>query len=83
MIPVQPARGKHWSRATADQIAFYYSKGCKLFPPMYKHYFELLTILERDGRVCLTPNATLERYHMQLQKRIEDRIRRISKAISR
>lgn len=83
MKPVPPSQGKHWSRVTADEIAFYYSKGCKLFPPLYKHYFEVLTDLEYQGRVCLTPQAVLERYHMQLQRRIEERIRKISKAISR
>lgn len=68
---------------TADEIAFYYSKGCKVFPTLYKHYFDLLTNLERQGQICLTPKATLERYHMQLQQRIEQRIRRIAKIISK
>ncbi len=83
MNTVPPPKGQHLSRVTADDIAFYYSKGCKLFPPMYKLYFELLSDLEHQGRVCLTPTATLERYHLQLQKRIEERIRKIARRIAR
>ena len=83
MKPVQQQKLKHWSRMTADEIAFYYSKGCKVFPTLYSHYFDLLTHMERHGKVCLTPNAVLERYHMQLQYRIEQRIRRIAKMVNR
>lgn len=72
---------KPWSRVTADQIAFYYAKGCKIFPPMYTLFLDQLTQLEHQGRLSLTANAILERYHLQLRRRITERVRRIAKAV--
>lgn len=81
MTTVPSPTGKHLSRVTADQIALYYSKGCKMFPTMYTLYLDQLTLLERQGKISLTPKTVLERYHLELRRRIEQRVRRISKAI--
>lgn len=75
-------KAKPWSRTTANEIAFYYAKGCKVFPPMYTMYIDQLSQLEREHKFCFTPTAILERYHLELRRRIEQRIRRITKAIA-
>jgi hypothetical protein len=83
MNPVQPQKKvKHWSRISVDEIAFYYAKGCKVFPTLYTHYIDSLSQLEHQGKISLTPKTVLERYHLQLRRRITQRVHRIAKMIS-
>jgi len=71
-----PPKGKHLSRVTVDDIAFYYSKKCRVLPSLHRQYIDDLTALEGQGKVCFTPEAILERYTMNLKKRIEEKIRK-------
>lgn len=72
MSTVPPTKGKHLSRITVDDVAFYYSKQCKVFPSVHAFYIEGLTNLESQGKVCFTPGAILERYHMNLTKKLQE-----------
>lgn len=76
MNTVPPTKGKHQSRVTVDDIAFYYSKKCRVMPALHQQYIDDLTILEKQGKVCFTPEAILERYVMNLKKRIQEKIRK-------
>jgi hypothetical protein len=71
-----PSKGKHLSRVTVDEVAFYYSKQCRVLPLVHLHYIDLLTQLESQSKVCFTPAAILERYHINLKKRNEERLRK-------
>ncbi len=79
---VQPQRLKHWSRVTVDEIAFFYAKGCKVFPTLYTHYIDSLSAMEYQGKLCLTPKAVLETYHLQLRRRITERVYRVARMIA-
>lgn len=71
-----PPKGKHPCRITVDDVAFYYSKGCKVFPTVHTFYIDSLSNLESQGKVCFTPAAILERYHMNFKKRIEQKVKK-------
>ncbi len=72
------SKGKHLSRINVDDVAFYYSKGCKIFPSVHSFYIENLTNLESQGKVCFTPAAILERYHINFKKRIEEKFKKVA-----
>lgn len=70
MSMVHSRKEKHLiSRITIDDIAFYYSKGCMIMPNLRSFYIDQLTLLEVQGKICFTPEALLERYHLNLKKR--------------
>lgn len=71
-----PHKGKHLSRITVDDVAFYYSKKCRVLPQVHLHYIELLTHLEGQGKICFTPAAILERYHLNLRKRTTEKAKK-------
>lgn len=73
-----PPKGKHLSRITVDDVAFYYSKKCKVFPSVHAFYIDGLTTLESQGKVCFTPAAILERYHMNLKKRTVEKQKKVA-----
>jgi hypothetical protein len=45
-------------------------------PLVHAFYFDELTSLESRGKICLVPTAVLERYHMNLKKRIQERAKK-------
>lgn len=73
MNTVPPQKGKALSRITADDVGFYYSQGCRVMPMLRELYFQKLSELETQGKICLTPKAILERYTINLKKRIGDK----------
>lgn len=76
MKTVPPHKGKHQSRVTADDVAFYYAKKCYVLPNLHFTYFEFLSQLESQDKICLTPAAILERYHMNLTKKLGEKRRK-------
>lgn len=78
MKPV-PSKRKHLSsRVTADEVAFYYAKKCHVLPQVYLAFIEHLTYLETHERICFTPAAVLERYHLNLAKKREQLLKKVS-----
>lgn len=73
--------GKHQKKVPVDEVAFYYANGIRVLPSIYVSYLDDLSELERKNKLCLLPNTVLERYHVELFRRIEFRIRRIAKVI--
>jgi hypothetical protein len=71
-----PSKRKHLSRITIDDVAFYYSKGCRVMPQLFDFYLEGLTQLESHGKLCFTPGAILERYHLNLKKRSQEKAKK-------
>jgi hypothetical protein len=45
-------------------------------PLVHLFYLDQLTQLEGAGKVCFTPGAILERYHINLKKRFEERAKK-------
>jgi hypothetical protein len=76
MSLVHPTLGKHLCRTTIDDVGNYYSKKCRVLPLVHSYYFECLTYLEAQGKICLLPNAILERFHMNFNKRLQVKARK-------
>lgn len=77
MSMVRP-KGKHLSRITIDDVAFYYAKECKVLPLLHAFYISTLTSLESQGKLCFTPAAILERYHLNFRKRAVDKAKKVA-----
>lgn len=71
-----PPKGKHLSRITIDDVGFYYSKGCRVMPQLHLYYLDELTKLESQGKVCFTPSAILERYHINFKRKVAERVKK-------
>lgn len=78
---VPTSTSKHQT-VSADEIAFYYANRIHVLPFLYITFIDQLSNLEQQGKLCLTPTAVLERYHLQLSRRIKARIQRIVRFIA-
>ena len=74
--------GTHQKMISVDEIAFYYANHVRVLPNLYVRYIDGLSDLEHQRKVCLLPDTVLERYHLELSRRITNRIRRLAKIIA-
>ena len=81
MKTVPTFSSKHPLVVSLDAIQLYYASGCRVIPVLYTQMLDGLSYLERQNKVCLTPNAILERYHLNLRRRIASRIHKIARFI--
>lgn len=64
------ASGQH----VIDELQYFLGRGVRLFPNLYYDFLNHLKERERAHKLCLLPSSRFELYHMQLERRAQDRI---------
>ncbi len=79
LMPVPTSSGKHQRKVSVDTVAFYYANGINVLPSLTINFIDDLAEMERQEKVCLLPAAVLEKYHLDLFRRIQHRMYKIQK----